>query len=63
MQRVGEAALGHGHPGRPERLRRDLPAVEVRRERAARVVRPVEVAIELLEVEELRERRHAGQLR
>ena len=60
MQRVGEPALGHGEPGRPQRLRRDLTAVEVVGERSARVVRPVEVAVELLEVEQLLERRRRG---
>jgi len=62
VQRVGEAPLGHGEPRRPQGLGRHLPAIEVVGERLARVVGPVEVAVELLEVEELLQRLGAGEL-
>ena len=51
--RVGVPAVGNGERRGPDGLGRDLTAVEVRREGLARVVGPVEVAVELLEIEEL----------
>ena len=62
VQGVGESVVGHGHPGGPECLGGNLAAVEVGREGALRVVRPVEVAVELLEVEELLQRRRVGEV-
>ena len=56
------AVGGDGEPGRAQGLRGHLAAVEVIGERPTRVVGAVEVAVELLEVEQLLERRRPGKL-
>jgi hypothetical protein len=62
VERVGEPALGNGHAGGPQRLRRHLPAeqpVPV----PAYVEAPEEIAVEYLEVEQFGQRARDGQLR
>src|SRR3954452_15763923 len=63
VQRMREAVVGNRAGGGAQRLRRDLAAVEGGGEGTARVVGAVEVVIELLDVEQLCERRDPGQLR
>ena len=62
MERMGGPVLGDGEAGRPQRLGRDLAPVEVVGEGVSGVVGPVQVAVELLEVEELLQRLGAGEL-
>jgi hypothetical protein len=62
VQRMGVARLGNGEPRRTQRLGRHLSPVEVIGERPTGIVGAVQVAVELLEVEQLFERGRSGEL-